>query len=1264
MNTTSSKARPASDQLGRTPSYRIPSSDSTGTMRITEEDDGEDLSSIASGTEDEEAEEDDFLQSLDEGDDGQGEFDAVRWLNQRLDTAIQDHPDAAATTSSANSSALAPLPVLDNSLSSIITEIAIVRNSINSSITREITSSSAAIPSLGSDVQWIAKAATEVQAHLDQLQNHSETNAEAQQDGLVALPSSSSKQTPLARLSQLHTLHSQITSYQSLLRLASSWSTLSSDVTSLLAEAGATSSATDYIANLDSASMRLREATESLHVFIVGDDVQQEQAKEKRDLLLRLTNALEETVAPKLLATIGALDSDSDQSATAAPSPSSSSELETINSLSSILDRVGRHQRFTEYWRSTRTESLLNAWRQQISTEATSGSVASSLPIVTLLNHLVALASTERFYAPLLFPSQPLEAMLKLLVSALQNLDPPLQQRIESFCNVSGGSGDAQLRSQESLKALRALREKGKEIAKITSRMAAATSPLAGGSSTRSTAKGSNGAGRRGSGAEGSPKATRQEQSDDHRISPSSSPKASRKAAGASLSPMHERKVSLSQRSSRQRMPAKRQSSSFHALDTGSGAAPETEEDKEFAEALYAALLPLWDSFATTEATLLHSLWSAESKSLAAMDMNRGPQHQNANVSLTAIMDHLSRSWTAAAEVSEDAMGRGLEVTRGVVCAGLCAAIDNVAASCLNESAVRIEERCLRMWSGSLAAGGRGSEWNAFGEVATSLAGFKKLMERALALQDQLARSLHEAATIVQPLLLTDCTSAALKAAASQLVQLRDIDGSAIAGTSPSTNEMAVLLSQSKVIRSQAEQTARSKVITLAQRSEQRRPTAGGLAFANGSMSSDSPSSELSLLPLLGRASRALLAPLLHSLLVLPLTPLLSQLASYPDLPHWSASTLPGAMSNEFQLNMPEFSLGPSEVMQSVGEGLLGLVRELEGWIETEGVQYGVSWLAADAIRRQGTASTTASTAAFADDPEAAMKAKQARRKSGFLPLPAERQASTSSIGAESAATAAGLSAALLSADESRSPTAGISVSPNSITPPMTRLGSAEPASHEPGASQSRQASQSTPNAGPDLLPKCLAQLLEYLVECHILARVLPRLPRREAMSNAGWRQLEADMDYLKRIVGALEGDQSDGASAAVAGATPAAAPPANTAPGAGGAGTSLASWSEYVGVGISRDATNQWSYTSPFSSSSLARGSQTLQVPRDSDEPISRVSSASPGLDPETSRVKRMLQAQRKQGTGTPTTPTTGSNQPRPSRSVDLREMNVGMGW
>lgn len=251
--------------------------------------------------------------------------------------------------------------------------------------------------------------------------------------------------------------------------------------------------------------------------------------------------------------------------------------------------------------------------------------------------------------------------------------------------------------------------------------------------------------------------------------------------------------------------------------------------------------------------------------------------------------------------------------------------------------------------------------------------------------------------------------------------------------------------------------------------------TEGHLAFFLNSSNLDetsTPELSNSLQPLLSQilpqSSRALLLHLrfLHEYVqTVLLSPLLFTLKHYSTLPQWNSnSSSSSTMKNEYELNLPSFSLSNTEEMNKLIENCLNLPRLLEWGLGGDGGQFlgfGFEWLKGGRLERE-----------------------ESRRKR------IEQSNSSSSSSSQNSSKRKSLAATSSTSQQSK-------LNHSSSTDLLI-----------PGESISKDS----------LLPIYLRSLLDHLL-FHFTFETLPRI---RILSENGKNQLKTDLESLKNILEAL----------------------------------------------------------------------------------------------------------------------------------------------
>lgn len=215
---------------------------------------------------------------------------------------------------------------------------------------------------------------------------------------------------------------------------------------------------------------------------------------------------------------------------------------------------------------------------------------------------------------------------------------------------------------------------------------------------------------------------------------------------------------------------------------------------------------------------------------------------------------------------------------------------------------------------------------------------------------------------------------------------------------------------------------------------------------------------------------------LVHSTI---LAPLMAQLALYPSLPAWTATAAEikaqTSSAAAFDMQMPKFSLSPTETISRVGEGLFNLPRLFEVYAADDALTFSIETLPfvdADSLLRSLGVEPMPS-------PPLALKST---KRGGFLDV------GGGYVDAASGGTAVG---------------ATRSVSPNRSVRPPAEL----------------------PNLSAETVISTWLSSLTLSVISHLTSNVLPSIPR---LSAHGAAQVSSDLAYISNVASALDAEGDD----------------------------------------------------------------------------------------------------------------------------------------
>ncbi|CAL1709346.1 unnamed protein product [Somion occarium] len=310
--------------------------------------------------------------------------DVVSWINDVLDpthaTKADEELDAATS-----------LVDLDRRVSSLVGVLEVASEDTSSQVERLIDAISRGAARLTYDLHFMREGAISLQSLLHDVETKTKTS--------VAADTS-------AALDQLHLLdrakHNMIAARE-VLREAESWSTLESDVTSLLSEH-----------NYEKAAERLSEANKSMVVFHNTPEYDN-----RRTLMVSLQNQLEASLSSALVAAVNSQD------------------VVVCRNYFSIFCNIQRESEFRNYYYGSRRAPLTEAWQGAQFVEGgdvTAGTTAITFAqfLATFYNSFVSVLQTERTSIPAIFPD-PQPTLATLITSTLSALQPTFSQRLSSL---------------------------------------------------------------------------------------------------------------------------------------------------------------------------------------------------------------------------------------------------------------------------------------------------------------------------------------------------------------------------------------------------------------------------------------------------------------------------------------------------------------------------------------------------------------------------------------------------------------------------------------------------------------------------------------------------------------------------------------------------------------------------------------------------------------------------------------------------------------
>jgi conserved oligomeric Golgi complex subunit 7 len=318
----------------------------------------------------------DFLLSLD------SDNDIVSWINNLLQQDTRDNSD---------------LVSLEKHLNHIIPALEVASEDLSLHIERLIDEISRSASRLPYDLHFMRDGALSVQVALNSLTTRSSSFS----------PQSSAT---LDRLHSLDVIKKNMELARDVLREAESWSTLESEVSSLLSER-----------NYEKAAEKLSEANKSMVVF---QNTPEYEAR--RTLMLSLQNQLEASLSSALIAAINSHDS------------------ALCRNYYSIFANIQRDPEFRAYYFGSRRSSLVTMWQDaKLADVGVSSSLVDGQSTSDFLNSFftsfLSILNTERASISAIFPD-PQSTLSTFITSTLSALQPTFTERLSALCSHYGSA--------------------------------------------------------------------------------------------------------------------------------------------------------------------------------------------------------------------------------------------------------------------------------------------------------------------------------------------------------------------------------------------------------------------------------------------------------------------------------------------------------------------------------------------------------------------------------------------------------------------------------------------------------------------------------------------------------------------------------------------------------------------------------------------------------------------------------------------------------
>jgi hypothetical protein len=985
--------------------------------------------------------------------------DACEWLNGAVDGIWGGTKEVSSNeTSNGGTQSSKELHVLDSHLSKLSTALTITRQDTLATIDSTMSAVTSTVPRLGMELRLMRDAARTLKQNIEKLRAEADLASVEQLDVSMEGSKKVTAVAVLEKLAALSALHSRMTAAQNVLGLAESWSTLSTDVNAYLADA-----------KYDVAAARLNKARSSLSVF-----ERTPEFESRKKLLDRLAASIEAGLSPSLVDAIRDRD------------------LGHAKRLLGVLLEIERGPQMFSIWRHTRSEDCLKEWKRITETKDEDGSApraAGSLPtlIRRFADRVISLLDEERKISVQVFPViAPLESVSKLASLLLSSLSPTLAVQMTVW--LSKGDSNEVLYAGEIHSAFRYM------------------------------AVGINGVVRT---CEGQHYGNSVPSQSAVQLSPESKTQSVSVPTSTPL-PTHQRRMSA--RRSSIIVPAKVSSGEQVQVvshDDKGVSTPSTSFERmsqwdkllliipgstEWEERLFTPLTEIQANYDNLERVHL-----AKEMALTSVELAK-PNDETAH-SLSQIT-HLLR-------LAHDAALRARKLTYGLASDQLVSLFDDNLAALISatkecfesQAATNLEalqrrksvnynehghtkttaENASSYLQDSSETTGDGEEWRSFEAGMQLLSRLQNITELVSQTESIIAEQITDLADLLFTPISTSTT-------VGEVLHKLCTDSS---GTCTASMRQ-LLIASAERLRSGSLLLVLRRIHAIASH----KPT-----IRRGSVNySSAPPTPISLS--LFQSFRSALLNHVQSihrhLTDMILSPLMPNLQNYATLPFWSASRLPGSV-NDYDLNIPSFSLGPTEEMSRIGEALLDLPRLLEVWSDRGPFMWAVQGLAfaPDKVRTIYEESSIANEDGISDlfsVPQSSQSVSSPKRdKRMSMHTAASTAVSTTSPNAEKRA-------AMGNGNHRHTP----SVASIATLPTRGEQGRArEEVLHSNPARHSEAMQTVTPQLA---LQSYLTSICLTLVS-HLVSLVLPSISQ---ITGPGASQLAADVEYLLTILSAL----------------------------------------------------------------------------------------------------------------------------------------------
>lgn len=744
--------------------------------------------------------------------------DVVSWLNSILDEGTSGSGAEGTTTTPVD------LTTLDRRVTSILSSVEIVAEETSSQLERIIDDISRGAPRLAYDLHFMKESAISLQTSLRRLQRTS--------------ASSESPETKAA-LEQLHHLDNVrrgMEAARDVLREAESWSSLESEVSSLLSEQ-----------NYEKAAETLSEASKSMVVFQNTPEYES-----RRSLMVSLQNQLEASLSSALVAAINSQD------------------VALCKNYFSIFKNIQREAEFRNYYYGSRRGSLITTWQKARLRDADAEADQDSTSLQTFAAFLPSffaslstLLEAERSSIPSIFPDPP-ATLSSLISSILSSLHPTFPQRLSFVASTHGPYALSEI-----ISGYNAAIEFANSAEGIMEKVSFATSPH-----------------------------FLHTNSEDSTTSDTPS-KLSRRRS----------RLSISRRMSRASISLSHPPSSHYMLG-----------DQEWQQELFEPFLDYQVDYGSLEHKFL--LERLEQISVAENTVPGRPKDGSR---------WLRERSVDAFSLADQGLSRCMAFTHGYGFVGLVQALDSVFASILQSSNEHIstDNRLLSSDSPALNGGDDLSDMDYSTQDWSRIQMYLRFLGAAHGFNDRL--DIFESKMRGGLVQVSENLRATQSDAFSPTKSLLGTPKGALQILAQSTLNSVELQNLLKLIEPDSQQQLFG--VTPSPRIQHAIPSQplNILTGTHGAISDFARSCQVSL-------QKTILSPL-HK-----------HLSSYASLPVWSSSKpapskLPGGTGALTEIQVPVFSISPSDTVQRVAEGLLNLPRLFEVYADDDALAFSIDTL-------------------------------------------------------------------------------------------------------------------------------------------------------------------------------------------------------------------------------------------------------------------------------------------------------------------------------